>query len=151
MEQNDTKKLTDPRMVIAAECLANPDFAGTKEDIAREAGVSRGTLYRWLRNPDFLEMVNHLIDQYTAAELGMVWKSLLGRCRAGDLAAIKMYFEMKDRLRLQEEQALRIELLKAQVQQLREKRQEKPETTMEDDPLTKALKEMAERMEQDAN
>ncbi len=149
MAQNETKRLIDPRMAIAAECLANPDFTGTKEDIAKAAGVSRGTLYRWLRTPEFIEMVNYMIDQYTGAELGMVWKALLSRCRAGDLAAIRLYFEMKDRLSMQEEQMLRIELLKAQVEQLKAKAGQVPGDAVEEDGLSKSLKELAKELESD--
>lgn len=87
----------DPRMAIAAELLANPDFSGTKEDIAREAGVTRQTLYRWLRNPDFVALVNSLVSQYADAELAMVWKSLCRRIQGGDMQAIRLYFELRER------------------------------------------------------
>lgn len=84
-------------MVIAAECLANPAFEGTKTDIAKEANVSRATLYRWMRNDDFIAIVNNLIDKYTSAELGMVWKALIKQCQAGNVNAMKLYFEVKNR------------------------------------------------------
>lgn len=100
MRQNETNSndtLIDTRMVIAAELLANPDFLGSKEDIAREAGVSRATLYRWLRNPDFVAIVNSLVSQYADAELSMVWKALCKRIQDGDIQAIKLYFELRER------------------------------------------------------
>lgn len=94
---NSSNSIVDPRMIIAAELLANPDFSGTKEDVAREAGVTRQTLYRWLRNPDFVELVNSLVTQYANAELAMVWKSLCKRIQDGDMQAIKLYFELRER------------------------------------------------------
>lgn len=100
MRQNETNAehtVMDARMAIAAELLANPDFSGTKEDIAREAGVSRATFYRWLRNPDFVALVNGLVSQYADAELSMVWKSLCKRIQDGDMQAIKLYFELRER------------------------------------------------------
>ena len=100
MKQNETKtecNIIDARMAIAAELLANPDFSGTKEEIAREAGVSRTTLYRWLRNPDFVALVNQLVAQYADAELAMVWKSLCKQIQAGNLQAIRLYFELRER------------------------------------------------------
>lgn len=100
MKQNETKterNIIDARMAIAAELLANPDFSGTKEEIAREAGVSRATLYRWLRNPDFVALVNQLVAQYADAELAMVWKSLCKQIKAGNLQAIRLYFELRER------------------------------------------------------
>jgi len=42
MSQNVTNSentVMDARMVMAAELLANPDFSGTKSDIAEKAGV----------------------------------------------------------------------------------------------------------------
>lgn len=100
MKQNETKterNIIDARMAIAAELLANPDFSGTKEEIARETGVSRATLYRWLRNPDFVALVNQLVAQYADAELAMVWKSLCKQIKAGNLQAIRLYFELRER------------------------------------------------------
>lgn len=94
---NSSNSIVDPRMIIAAELLANPDFSGTKEDVAREAGVTRQTLYRWLRNPDFVELVNSLVTQYANAELAMVWKSLCKRIQDGDTRAIKLYFDLRER------------------------------------------------------
>lgn len=122
MVQNDTNKaneLLDQRMVIVAECLANPAFQGTKEEIAQAAGVSCSTLYRWLRNVDFIKIVNGLIEQYSSAELGMVWKSLARECASGNVQAMKLYFEARGRALQQEEQRLRMELLKAQVEKLK--------------------------------
>lgn len=94
---NSENTVIDARMVMAAELLANPDFSGTKEDIAREAGVTRQTLYRWLRNPDFVSLVNSLVSQYADAELAMVWKSLCRRIQSGDMQAIRLYFELRER------------------------------------------------------
>lgn len=100
MSQNVTNSentVIDARMAIAAELLANPDFSGTKSDIAREAGVTSRTLYRWLRNPDFVALVNQLVAQYADAELAMVWKSLCKQIKAGNLQAIRLYFELRER------------------------------------------------------
>ena len=100
MKQNETKtecNIIDARMAIAAELLANPDFSGTKEEIAREAGVSRATLYRWLRNPDFVALVNQLVAQYAETDLAMVWNSLCTQLQAGNLQAIRLYFELRER------------------------------------------------------
>lgn len=94
---NSNNSIVDPRMAIAAELLANPDFSGTKSDIAEKAGVSSSTLYRWLRNPDFVALVNSLVMQYADAELSMVWKSFCKRIQEGDMQAIKLYFDLRER------------------------------------------------------
>lgn len=105
MAQNETNSILDANMIIAAECLANPAFMGTKEDIANAANVSRSTLYRWLRNEDFINIVNDLIDKYIAAEAGLVWKSLIRECSKGNMQAIRLYFELKDKYKEQGETA----------------------------------------------
>lgn len=100
MSQNVTNSentVIDARMAIAAELLANLDFSGTKSDIAEKAGVTSRTLYRWLRNPDFVALVNQLVAQYADAELAMVWKSLCKQIKAGNLQAIRLYFELRER------------------------------------------------------
>ncbi|MBQ8824184.1 MAG: hypothetical protein IJZ64_03030, partial [Ruminococcus sp.] len=76
---------------------ANPDFLGTKAEIAEKAGVTPRTLYRWLRNPDFVAIVNSIVSQYADAELSMVWKALCKRIQDGDIQAIKLYFELRER------------------------------------------------------
>ena len=73
MKQNETKterNIIDARMAIAAELLANPDFVA---------------------------LVNQLVAQYADAELSMVWKSLCKQIQAGNLQAIRLYFELRER------------------------------------------------------
>ena len=79
-----------------AEMLANPSCMLTDTEIIKECDVSRSTFYRWIReNESFSAYVNELIDKYTDAELGAVWKALICKCKLGDIQAIKLYFEMK--------------------------------------------------------
>ena len=73
MKPNETKterNIIDARMAIAAELLANPDFVA---------------------------LVNQLVAQYADAELAMVWKSLCKQIKAGNLQAIRLYFELRER------------------------------------------------------
>lgn len=97
MVENERNSIIDSRMIIAAECLANPAFDGTKKDIAQMAGIGETTLYRWLRKPEFIKIVNDLIDKYANAELGMIWKALAKECSKGNVQAMKLYFEVQDK------------------------------------------------------
>ena len=36
-----------------------------------------------------------MIDRYTDKELGAVWRALIKECKAGNVPAIKLYFELK--------------------------------------------------------
>ncbi len=79
--------------------LINPEDNRTKTDKLKEAGVRRSTFYDWMKNENFLAYMNSQIDKYTDGELAEIWKALLRKCRLGDTAAIKLYFELKGKYR----------------------------------------------------
>lgn len=95
MRQNETNLTLSKKQIEVAQMLANPEFEGKKTDIISKTGVSHATLYRWLGDDEFKKYVSELIDEYTDAELGDVWKALIKRCKSGDIQAIKLYFELK--------------------------------------------------------
>lgn len=78
-----------------AELLANPEFNGTNRELYETVGISHDTFYKWIKDDAILSYAEKLIDKYTDADLGAVWKSLILKCRAGDTQAIKLYFELK--------------------------------------------------------
>lgn len=80
----------------AAEMLVNPDYDGTVTDLCRELNISRSTLYRWYENIDFNGYIEWLIEKYTNSELSAVWKSLIKECKQGNVAACKLFFELKN-------------------------------------------------------
>jgi len=80
----------------AAEMLANPDIR-TKKEISDELEIAESTLYSWLRDEDFIEKVNSKIDKYTDAKTAEVWQALIDRAVDGDIPAIKLFFEMKEK------------------------------------------------------
>ena len=48
-----------------------------------------------MKNDNFLKYLNSQVDKYTSAELPGVWKALLRQCNMGNIAAIKLLFDMK--------------------------------------------------------
>ena len=99
--QNGTDLRLSPKQRKVAEMLANPDFEGTKTEILEQAGVPRTTFYRWLReNQAFIDYTAQLVEKYTDGELPSVWKALTGKCHTGDVAAIKLYFELKGKYKV---------------------------------------------------
>lgn len=63
---------------------------------AEASGVSEDTLCGWLADGGFREQFRNLADRESDAERGAVWRSLVEQCAQGNLAAIKLYFELKD-------------------------------------------------------
>lgn len=103
MKQSGTSTGLSKKQREVAEMLANPDVSANKTEIIKQVGVPRTTLYRWLKDPDFIKYVDSLIDSYTDAELSTVWKALIRRCICGDTQAIKLYFELKGKYKQQVE------------------------------------------------
>lgn len=94
--KTDEIRLSGKKLKMA-ELLANPEFNGTNKELYETVGISHDTFYKWIKDDDILSYAEKLIDKYTDAELGAVWKALLARCKIGDTQAIKLYFELKGR------------------------------------------------------
>lgn len=95
MNQNDTISTLSDDQIRMAHILADPSEKGTIENKCQKAGVSRATFYRWMKDRQFVQYVNSLIDTYTDTQLAEVWRALINLAKKGDLAAIRMFFEMK--------------------------------------------------------
>ena len=83
-----------------AEMLVNPEFEGNITELCEICGVARSTFYKWMRNEEFTKYLDEQIDLYTNSELSAIWKSLIKKCKQGDVAAIKLYFELKDKYKM---------------------------------------------------
>lgn len=83
--------------------LANPDENLTKCEIAEKCKIARATLYKWLRDADFVDYLNKLIDDYTDSQTAEMWKALCNRAKKGDVQAIKLFFELKGKYKNQVE------------------------------------------------
>lgn len=101
VKQNETKQPFSGKRLQAAQMLASPDFNGTVTELIRELDVSRATFYRWMGEREYLDFISSLIDRYTDSELASVWKALIRQCKAGDISAIRLYFELKGKYRQQ--------------------------------------------------
>ena len=78
-----------------AEMLANPDDKRTKGEKIKAAGLTERTFYRWMSDERYISYVNSLIDKYTSAALPGAWNALVRQCNLGNIAAIKLLFDMK--------------------------------------------------------
>jgi hypothetical protein len=84
-----------PIQIRLVEFLVNPEDRRTKEEKCNEAGVTRKTLYEWLKKPEFVDYMNSQIDKYTNSDLSEIWRAFLLQCKRGNMDAIKYYFEVK--------------------------------------------------------
>lgn len=65
----------------------------TFEQIGKEIGCTRGTIWNWFQNPEFLEWVNEKSNYMQKIALVPVLKSLIRKAEVGDVQAIKLYLE----------------------------------------------------------
>ena len=84
------------RQIQIAELLLNPEDRRTKKEKAASIGLPERTLYKWMKDPRFINYLNSQIDKYTDSELSEVWKALLMQCKRGNIEAIKLFFKMKE-------------------------------------------------------
>lgn len=83
-----------------AEAIANPEVANTIVAACEYAGVNRTSYYEWMRDcPEFVAHAEYLIDKYTDGQLGPIYKALCNKARAGNVPAIRLFFEVKGRLK----------------------------------------------------
>ena len=97
-----------PRQRKLAEMLANPEFSGTITEICQKCEIARTTFYKWMDLPEFKSHLNDLIGKYADSELSTVWKALVRRCAGGDVQAIRLYFEMREKTASESEKGVQI-------------------------------------------
>lgn len=100
MAANSDKTDLTPKQRQMAEMLANPDFKGTITELCEICDVARSTFYKWMDKKYFRQYLNDLIDKYCDSELSRVWKALIRRCEIGDIQAIRLYFEQREKAAL---------------------------------------------------
>jgi len=84
------------RQIAIAELLLNPEDRRTKKDKIASIGLPERTFYKWMKDPRFIDYLNSRIEEYTNTELYEVWKALIMQCKRGNIQAIKLFFEMKE-------------------------------------------------------
>lgn len=91
----------DGKKKTLAERLADPEFTGTIGELCEEVGIARSTFYKWTDDPAYRDYIQRLIDKYTDGALPEIWKALIKKGLSGDVAAIKLYFELKGKYKQQ--------------------------------------------------
>jgi hypothetical protein len=83
------------QLIAMAELLVNPEDRRPKSEKIIESGLTERAFYRWMKDERYLNYINSLLDKYTNSELPGIWRALIRKCIMGDMAAIKLYFELK--------------------------------------------------------
>lgn len=96
MSKGKSRKIPDTVKQKAAEMLADPTIK-TKKEIHESLPISEATLYAWLNEQEFIDMVNEKVEKYTDRDLPDVWEALIKQATNGNTKAIKLYFELKNK------------------------------------------------------
>ena len=65
----------------------------TYEQVAKEAGVSKGTISTWMSNPDFIEKVYNRYMEVAGTELPAVVQAMIEEAKLGNVHAAKLILE----------------------------------------------------------
>ena len=86
-----------PKQLKMVQTLADPGFTGTVTELCAQIGVARSTFYDWMGQEQFKACLTDFIGKYADSELAAVWKALIRKCTDGDVQAIKLYFDVRER------------------------------------------------------
>lgn len=84
------------KQIQMAELLINPEDRRTKKEKCADVGLTPKTLCSWLKDDRFVEYLRDRIELYTNAELPEIWRSLIAQCKRGNVAAMKLFFMLKN-------------------------------------------------------
>jgi len=80
-----------------ARLLADPGEELCLEQVLEKAGVSGDLFFKWVYDGSFKEELRKNVDMYADMEYASIFKALIGKCRAGDLSAIKLFMDLKSK------------------------------------------------------
>ena len=87
-------KLT-PAQRKCADIETDPNWDGTVCDLCEQIGVARSTYYAWLNHDeDYIAYREMMLRGFSDAILPKAWRALSMRCEAGDVSALRLFFEL---------------------------------------------------------
>lgn len=114
----ELKQRLKPAQRLAAELIVANDFAGKEDkknldEIGKEVGVDRRTLYNWRQNADFTRYLaaisDNKLDQYRSLADSQLMKLVMGTSNNGlpSVKGLEMYYKLVGRM--QDRQTLIVE------------------------------------------
>jgi len=105
----------------------------TQEEIAKEIGVTRKTIWNWFQNPDFVKWVNSQKDKLLETALIDIYKTAVRKAKSGHYLFAKLLLEMagvyQPGLKLD---TVQVELIKIEVVQSQAQAQKQEGDKLED-------------------
>ena len=91
-----TQKVTfepSPEQLKFVEIWLDYTQKQTLEQIGKDIGVTRKTIWKWHQNPDFIKWINNQGFEMLKSSLNGVYRALVRKAESGDVQAIKLYLE----------------------------------------------------------
>ena len=86
------------RQLKIARKLADPNEPESLPRLARATRVPQEKIELWLKNPDFVQLVNDRVDEFRKAERRKIWRTVIQKAKGGSAADRKLYFELSGEL-----------------------------------------------------
>ncbi len=77
--------------------LTDPEFEGDVGELCRQMELRPATFYKWWDDPNFRAYLQLQVEKFIGCAQWSIWRALIKKCRAGDVSAIKLYFEMRSK------------------------------------------------------
>lgn len=103
------------------EILADPREKRTQEEVAKEFNVTRAALYKWRKLEGFWNEVEKLRRDTTNLRMSRVWHALLNKCEEGNVAAMRLLFQLRGELVDKHEQKLDFVDMEQQAEEAKKK------------------------------
>jgi len=83
------------KQIKAATILASSSskIAHKRARVERRLGLAEGTIKRWMKNPEFFELINQKVDEIALRERPKVIKALIRRAKRGSLTHTRLYLD----------------------------------------------------------
>lgn len=83
-----------PEQILAVDLIVEEQLTSTWEEIRAECGVSRATLSRWRKQPEFRNEVTKRSRLLVREHLPTAYQALILKVAKGDIPALKLFFEL---------------------------------------------------------
>jgi len=88
------RRSLSPEQILAVDVIIDLQLTSTWEEIRAECGVSRATLSRWRKQPEFRNEITKRSRLLVREHLPTAYQALILKVAKGDIPALKLFFEL---------------------------------------------------------